>query len=63
MNPFELPHPDDTELETLYERELYRHCWTAAQRAVQEYPETAARVIAEVWMQSAMLDALKGTMG
>ena len=62
MNLLELPRPDDPELEVLYEREMYEHHLSAARAAVESYPETVARVLADVWMQSTMLDVLRGSI-
>ncbi len=57
-----LPRPDDPELEVMWEREAYEQHFAAAREAVRSYPDAAARVIAEFWMQSSMLEMLRGTI-
>lgn len=58
----ELPRPDDPELESLWEREIYERHYANAQLTIQEHPFMAARIIAEFWMQATLLDLLRGSL-
>lgn len=49
-------------VDTASEAALYERCYQAALLTVDEYPSVAARALADMWLETTMLDVLRGTL-